>query len=228
MKILQYLKGTKDLGVKSGGKRVDGVLMSAYANADHATCADSRRSVSGGAIMLDGAAISYFSCTQEVTAVATSESEYVVMGEGVGGDIFLRQVQKFIMPSMEEYSIPVMEDKQRAIKLVNNPFASKRIRHIDTKHNFFRDAVEDGKVNIVNMKTAQQHTDVLTKVLDSLPKNGPNSILVVLLIDGLLSVTPSIDECRMGKQVLVNFDINTQPLFLHLVCSPRILGRGGG
>lgn len=56
-KILQYLLRTKDLGLIYGGGGADSLVLSAMADSDHGTCIDSRRSVSGGAVFLGGAAI---------------------------------------------------------------------------------------------------------------------------------------------------------------------------
>ena len=106
--------------------------MSAYFDSDHATYPESQRSVSGGAVMLRGGTISWFSRAQRVTASASSESEYVALAEIVNETKFLRQVQAFIMPSLKSCTISTMEDNQGAIKMANNKHSSsRRTRHID-------------------------------------------------------------------------------------------------
>ena len=57
MKALQYLKRTASLGVTYGAATEDAIKLSAWVDADHATCPDTRRSVLGGAVILDGGAI---------------------------------------------------------------------------------------------------------------------------------------------------------------------------
>ena len=89
MKALQYLWRTKGLGITYGGVASGEASMSAYVDSDHATCPDSRRSVSGGAILLGGGVISWFSRAQRVTASASSESEYVALAEIVNEVKFL-------------------------------------------------------------------------------------------------------------------------------------------
>ncbi|CAN0249296.1 unnamed protein product [Ascophyllum nodosum] len=71
MIALRYFWRTKELGITYGG----GLTMSAYVDSDHATYPDSRRSVSGGAVMLGGGTISWFSRAQRVTTSASYESE---------------------------------------------------------------------------------------------------------------------------------------------------------
>ena len=61
MKALQYLKRTASLGVTYGGATEDNMKLSEWVDADHASCPDTRRSVSGGAVMLGGGAICWFS-----------------------------------------------------------------------------------------------------------------------------------------------------------------------
>ena len=54
MKALQYQKRTASLGLTYGGAAEDNMKLSAWVDADHASCPDTRRSVSGGAVMLGG------------------------------------------------------------------------------------------------------------------------------------------------------------------------------
>ena len=77
-RALQYLWLTKDVGVTYGGTPGSCTKLSAWVDADFATCPDTRRSVLGGAVMLGGGAISWFLRVQKVTAAASSESEYVM------------------------------------------------------------------------------------------------------------------------------------------------------
>ena len=72
MKVLQYLKRTASLGVTYGGATEDNMKLSAWMDADHASSPDTRRSVSGGAVMLGGGAIGRFSRAQRINATATS------------------------------------------------------------------------------------------------------------------------------------------------------------
>ena len=74
MKAFRYFWRTKDLSITYGGVTSRGLTMSPYIDSNHATCPNSRRSISGGAVMLGGGTISWFSRAQRVTALASSES----------------------------------------------------------------------------------------------------------------------------------------------------------
>ena len=142
--------------------------MSAYVDSDDAICPDSRRSVSGGAIMLGGSTIRWFSRAQKVTASATSESEYVVLAEIVNETKFLCQVQEFIMfITLSSCTISIVEDNQGGIRRANNKHSSRRTHRIAVKHHIVRDAVEEGWFRIVYVRSEEQQADILTKDLDT-------------------------------------------------------------
>ena len=139
--------------------------LSAWMDADHVTCPDTRRSVSGGLVTLRGGAISWFSRARRVTATATPESEYVALVEIVNELHFLRLVKAFMVPPID-YNVRVHEDNEGAIKMTENSFHSRRTRHIDVKHhNMVRDALDGGIIRVEYVKTGEQHADVLTKAV---------------------------------------------------------------
>lgn len=121
--------------------------MKAYVDAGHTTCTDNRQSVSPEAIILGDAAISYFSRSQKAiirTAVATPGAEYVAMGEALKEAPFLPHLQPFITTDVEKYSVLIVDYNQACIKLANNPFASKRARHIDIVYNLVSNYANKG------------------------------------------------------------------------------------
>ena len=141
--------------------------MRAFVDSDHATYLDTRRSTLGGAVLLGGGAVSWFPRAQATTAEGISEAEYVAMSEIVKEVLFLRQTQAFIEPAHGSNPVDIGEDNQGAIKMgYNNRGSSKHTRHIDIKHHFIRDSVDEGKVRVTYVKTVDQDADVLMKPLD--------------------------------------------------------------
>ena len=116
--------------------------------------------------MLGGGPISWLLCRQRVTASASYELESVALAEIVNETKFLCQVQEFLMPTLKSCTISIMEDNQGEIKMANNKHSSRRTRHIDVKHHIVRDAVEEGLVIIVYVRSEEQHADILKKALD--------------------------------------------------------------
>jgi hypothetical protein len=62
------------------------------------------------------------------------------------------------------YETPVIYvDNQAAIALAANPVNHARAKHIELRHFFIRDAIENGKVKIVYICTKDNWADLLTK-----------------------------------------------------------------
>ena len=57
--------------------------LEVFANADYASKATDRRSISGGLIMCGGTSVCWFSRTQKCVTLSTSEAEYVALGDAV-------------------------------------------------------------------------------------------------------------------------------------------------
>jgi hypothetical protein len=85
-RVLRYLVGTRSLGItyrRSGqdavvtsvGGHVSSNTITASTDADHAGAKD-RRSVSGWALILNGAVVTWSSKRQSVTAIASTDSEF--------------------------------------------------------------------------------------------------------------------------------------------------------
>lgn len=138
-RILQYIRRVKDLGPTCGGKKADGVKVSTEVDAGHTTCVESKWSVSRRGVLLRGTVIETFSRAQEVTGVATSDSEFIVVTGILKG-----VVKRFITRGLEDYAIPIKTGIQGAVKMDDNLCSSSEGRGTCTScTNFIRDAVQD-------------------------------------------------------------------------------------
>ena len=166
-KILQYLRATADLGlIYRAGPDVD-VNLSVYADADYAKEDAARRSVSGGAVLCGGSPVAWFSRTQKSVTLSTTEAEYVAMGDGVKEALFVHGVLEFLSPGKKLRGIRVLEDNEGAIALAENPISSSNSKHIDVRHHFLSELVENEKITVEHVSSEDQHADILTKALPS-------------------------------------------------------------
>ena len=148
-------------------ERITGIYLKVFADADYASKATDRRSVSGGAIMCGGACVCWFSRTQKCVTLSTSEAEYVAHGDAVKKFLFLRQVWRFMSPGKGMPCFSIFEDNQGAVQLSQNPVSNSNSMHIDVRHHVLRELVRQGDVSVSHVPSEYQHADILTKALAS-------------------------------------------------------------
>ena len=73
--ILEYIYRTSEYGITFQRETLLGISLEVFADADSASKATDRRSVSSGLIMCGGASVCWFSRTQKCVNLSTSEAE---------------------------------------------------------------------------------------------------------------------------------------------------------
>ncbi|GJV38640.1 retrovirus-related pol polyprotein from transposon TNT 1-94 [Tanacetum coccineum] len=76
-RVFRYLKGTINWGLWY--PKDTAMALTAYADADHAGCQDTRRSTSGSAQFLGDKLVSWSSKKQKSTTISTTEAKYIAM-----------------------------------------------------------------------------------------------------------------------------------------------------
>ncbi|GKE81069.1 retrovirus-related pol polyprotein from transposon TNT 1-94, partial [Tanacetum coccineum] len=76
-RVFRYLKGTVNIGLWY--LKDTPMALTAYVDADHAGCQDTRRSTSGSAQFLGDKLVSWSSKKQKSIAISTTEAEYISM-----------------------------------------------------------------------------------------------------------------------------------------------------
>ena len=122
--------------------------------------------MSGIAVTLGGTVVSHASKTQHVVSLSTSEAEYITAGDGVKEAMFVRTLLSFIVPATSGARITVLEDNQGAKALIENPLSSAKSKHVDVRFHFIRDLFGTRKIGVEYEASAEQHANVLTKVLN--------------------------------------------------------------
>lgn len=68
--------------------------------------------------------------------------------------------------NVEQYVMTLFCDNLFEISVSKNPVQHSRTNHIDIRHHFIKDLVEDKVVNLEHMPTDKQLDDIFTKPLD--------------------------------------------------------------
>lgn len=160
-RVLRYLKGTMDVGLKF---RRTTEPLTGYVDADWANCLDDRRSYTGYAFILSGTTISWESRKQRTVALSSTEAEYMALTEAAKEAIYLQRFLKEL--GFDELTkVKVYCDNNGARKLAENPIFHHRTKHIDVRHHFIREVLEDGLLEVTYCATEDMAADILTKGL---------------------------------------------------------------
>jgi hypothetical protein len=162
--IFRYLKGTIDRGITFC--RGEGLKqLKCYCDSDWAGDMVKRRSTSGFVFLLAEGPILWKSSIQRVQAQSSCEAEYIAAAHCAKQAIWLRQLLREIGCDQLKATI-IKCDNQGAIRVaLNTDGVHERSKHIDLKHHFVRDRVEDGTLILEYVPTELQVADVITKAL---------------------------------------------------------------
>ncbi|KAJ3474116.1 hypothetical protein NLI96_g12644 [Meripilus lineatus] len=159
--LFRYLKGTMDYKLtyaplSSASKE----RFEVYSDADHGGNPDSGKSTSAYVVKMGTAAVSW-SSKLSIVALSTTEAEYV---SAVSEAIWIRQL---LTELGYEPSGPTTlhMDNQSAIQVARNPEHHGRMKHLDLRFYWLRDAVENGTLSIDYEPTDSMAADILTKSL---------------------------------------------------------------
>ncbi|GKB11114.1 retrovirus-related pol polyprotein from transposon TNT 1-94 [Tanacetum coccineum] len=160
-RVFRYLQGSINMGLWY--PKDTAMALTAYADADHAGCQDTRRSTSGSAQFLGDKLVSWSSKKQTSTSISSTEAEYIAMSGCCAQILWMRS-------QLSDYGfaynhIPLYCDNKSAIALCYNHIQHSRSKHIDIRHHFIREQVEKGVVELYFMRIEYQLADIFTKAL---------------------------------------------------------------
>ena len=160
-RLINYLGSTKDLWLTFGGTKE--TLLEGYCDADWAG-QPHRHSISGFSFHFSVGAISWSSKKQNIVTLSSTKAEYVAethaAKEGIWLKSFISEITgKAIGP------LTISGDNQKAIALAKDNKFHARMKHIDLRYHFIREAVEDGKVKMEYIPTADNVADIFMKAL---------------------------------------------------------------
>ncbi|GKD96100.1 hypothetical protein Tco_1379997, partial [Tanacetum coccineum] len=139
------------------------IALTAYVDADHAGCQDTRRSTSGSMQLLGDRLVSWSSKRQKSAAISSTEAEYIAMSGCCAQILWMRS-------QLTDYGlgfnkIPMYCDNKSAIALCCNNVQHSRSKHIDIRFHFIKEQVENGVVELYFDNTEYQLADIFTKAL---------------------------------------------------------------
>ncbi|GJS70665.1 retrovirus-related pol polyprotein from transposon TNT 1-94 [Tanacetum coccineum] len=154
------LKGTINMGLWY--PKDSGFELTAFSDADHAGCLDTRKITSGGIQFLGEKLVCYMSKKQDYTAMSIAKAEYMALSVSCAQVMWMRIQLKYY--GFDYNKIPLYCDSHSAIEISCNPVQHSRTKHINVPYHFIKEHVERGIIELYFV-TEYQFDDMFTKAL---------------------------------------------------------------
>ena len=133
-----------------------------YTDTDYAGCVKTRKSTSGGVIMLGSHLLKAWSSTQAVVSLSSGEAEYYGLVKGISQALGVKSM-------MQDIGIEVKiiaKTDASAAKGIALRRGMGKVRHIEVNQLWIQSKVAQGIVKVVKIDTKENIADHLTKYLD--------------------------------------------------------------
>ena len=96
-------------------------------------------------------------------ALSTAEADYVVAGSCCTQILWMKQ--QLLDYGLHLDHIPIRCDNTSVINLTKSPILHSKTKHIEIRHHFIRDHVQNGDCVLEFVETSKQLADIFTKPL---------------------------------------------------------------
>jgi hypothetical protein len=174
-RVLGYLRKTYNLGLYYQKKDIKLTVFESvtipsdltpegYADASYGTEKD-RKSRSGYVFFLFGCAVHWMSKRQSTVTLSSTEAEFLALTEAIKEAVWMRQLLEELFGKQFSQPSTIHQDNQSTIAIALDPVHHQRVKHMDIKHYFIRQKLEEDIVKLVYCQSKCMIADVLTKAL---------------------------------------------------------------
>jgi hypothetical protein len=160
--VLRYIKGSLDRGLlyKFAGDNT----LSALVDSDFAHELESRRSRSGYVVRFGDSTIDWKSSKQKCVATSTFAAETIALSEVAKAIVAYRVLAKEL--GVEQHGpTTIYEDNRAAMLYAMEGSGLRKIKHVDVRYRFAREAVLSGAIKVVACASKDNVADIFTKAL---------------------------------------------------------------
>lgn len=162
LRMVRYLKGSPGQGILL--RSDDDFQVNVYCDADWATCALSRRSLSAYILFVGDFPISWRTKKQDIVSHSSAESEYRSMSEACKELVWITRLLIELGFSIKK-PVRLYCDNQVALHIARNPVFHERTKHIEKDCHFVRDLLKAGLIATSYVRSSLQPADIMTKSL---------------------------------------------------------------
>ena len=167
LQVLKYLASSLESGItieplgKQGQMLEENINIKGYADASYG--GEKARSQSGSLVTLNKQAVIWTSRRQDTVAQSITEAEYIAYSETAKD---LRWITQFLEEVSVPISVPILYgDNEAAIKMTKAQTFHRRTRHIEHRHHFIRELVDQKLIIVQGIRGKENPADPLTKLL---------------------------------------------------------------
>ena len=163
LRVIKFVLDTKNFCLKIQPKFDDSSWnLKVFCDSDWAGDPETRISVTGFIIYLQGAPVCWRSKAQKGVTLSSSEAEYVAISDAVKEIKFLYFLLQNLGIALD-LPIVVKTDNIGALFMSQNSSTGVRTRHVDTRYHFIRENIEDGIIKMEFVKSLDNDSDIFTK-----------------------------------------------------------------
>jgi hypothetical protein len=173
-RILRYLKGTSDYGIRIC-PTTDKLI--GHADSDWAGESD-RKSVSGFVATLGDVPVAWWSKKQAAVALSSTEAEYASLSETSQEIMWLRGLCK-ALGHKQNGGTMILQDNTDSLSWANGTAKFGRRKHVDIKLHHVQHLVQSEYITLQHVGTSEMKADLLTKPLSgSIFKKSRDSLKI--------------------------------------------------
>jgi len=165
MKVLRYLQGAKELGIKLMGERSEKDLrVRVVTDCSYGNQHD-RKSTTGYLIYLGSSLIDWRSTKQSIVVTSSAAGELIAALQGADYALYVQKLTTELGVPQTSGSMVLQTDSQVMMKALNRAADTKMSRHLHIRAERLRELVQQGFFELSYLPTGEMTADLLTKAL---------------------------------------------------------------
>ena len=134
-----------------------------YVDSDYDGDLDQRKSTTRYTFTLAGGCVSWRSMKQKCISQSSTEAEYMATAEAAKEAIWLGKLAHNL--GIQQERVDLHCDSNSAIHIAANQVTHGRVKHIDIRYHFLRQAAAEKEIELIKIDGKLNPADMLTKVI---------------------------------------------------------------